>query len=123
MSGDESSENNTSNDLAPPNQSKQAQGYNSFSEFYPFYLSQHENITCRRLHFVGTSLVILLFALSLWTRQWRWLLLTPFVGYGLAWVGHFFYEKNRPATFTYPVFSLMGDWLMFKDILVGKVKI
>ena len=96
--------------------------YNSFSEFYPYYLSEHSNATCRRLHFVGTSLVILTAAFILLTQNWSLLIVLPLLGYGFAWVGHFFYEKNKPATFTYPLWSFMGDFVMFKDILFGKVR-
>lgn len=96
--------------------------YQSFSEFYPFYLSEHANIICRRLHFVGSCLVLLLLISALYTTNWVWLWGLPVIGYGFAWVGHFFFEKNRPATFTYPFYSFIGDWVMFKDILLGKIK-
>lgn len=56
------------------------------------------------------------------TAQWKYLLLTPFIGYGFAWVGHYFFEKNKPATFLYPWYSFLGDWVMFKDIIIGKIK-
>lgn len=97
--------------------------FNRFSDFYPYYLKEHSNITCRRLHFAGTWLVLLFVLLAIIQAQPAWLLLTPIVGYGFAWVGHFFFEHNRPATFQYPLYSLMGDWVMWKDILMGKVKI
>ena len=96
--------------------------YKSFSEFYPFYLSQHENKTCRRLHFFGSMLIILLLLYIIFSTKWSLLFLLPVIGYGFAWVGHFVFEKNRPATFTYPIYSLIGDWVMFKDILVGKIR-
>jgi hypothetical protein len=76
--------------------------YRSFAEFYPFYLGEHSD---RRMA----------------TGEWLWLAAMPFCGYGFAWVGHFFFEKNRPATFKYPVYSLMGDWVMFWQILTGKI--
>jgi len=88
--------------------------YKTFSEFYPFYLSQHSNLICRRLHFVGSSLVLLIFFYIIFTSSWLLFLLLPVIGYGFAWIGHFFFEKNRPATFTHPVYSLIGDWAMFK---------
>jgi hypothetical protein len=90
--------------------------YTSFKDFYPFYLSQHQDRTCRRLHVVGSTLVLLLLA------QARWLLLVPLVGYGFAWVGHFRFERNRPATFQYPIYSLMGDWVMYWQVLTGKIR-
>ena len=97
--------------------------FHSFSEFYPYYLSEHENLTCRRLHFSGSLLIICLLVYVLVTQQWLWLLALPVLGYGFAWVGHFFFEHNRPATFTYPFYSFLGDWVMFKDILFGRVGI
>jgi len=97
--------------------------YTCFADFYPFYLSQHRNRTCRRLHFIGSMLVMLMVSYTLITQQFIPLLWLPVIGYGFAWVGHFFYEKNKPATFTYPFYSLLGDWVMFKDILIGKIKL
>lgn len=96
--------------------------YTSFKDFYPFYLSQHQDRTCRRLHVVGSTIVLLLLALTLGLAQARWLLLVPLVGYGFAWVGHFRFERNRPATFQYPLYSLMGDWVMYWQVLTGKIK-
>ena len=97
--------------------------FTRFSEFYPFYLSEHADPVNRRLHFAGSSLVIALVLFALVTGQWLWLLAVPLAGYGFAWVGHFFFEKNKPATFTHPLYSFMGDWVMYKDILTGKVKL
>lgn len=97
--------------------------YASFSEFYPFYLGEHADRTCRRLHFIGTSLVILTALCAVATQHFAWLWLLPVFGYGFAWVGHFFFEKNRPATFKYPFYSLMGDFVMYKDIWAGKIKL
>ena len=96
--------------------------YRSFSEFYPFYLSQHRNIICRRLHFVGSVLVLLVLFYCVFNGLWASLFWLPVIGYGFAWLGHYFFEKNRPATFIYPLYSLVGDWVMFKDILTGKIK-
>jgi hypothetical protein len=97
--------------------------YKTFAEFYPFYLSEHSDPNCRRLHFVGSLLVVVLLGYVIISQKWAMLLLVPVIGYGFAWVGHFVFEKNRPATFSYPLFSFMGDWAMFKDILAGKVKL
>lgn len=97
------------------------QRFQTFKEFYPFYLNEHRNSTCRRLHFVGSTIVLALLVTALVTQQWALLWLLPVVGYGFAWVGHFFFEHNRPATFKYPLFSLMGDWVMFRDMLTGRI--
>jgi hypothetical protein len=99
-----------------------SQRYQSFREFYPFYLSEHANPTCRRLHFVGTTLVIAFLATAFLTRNGWWFVGALVAGYGCAWIGHFFFEHNRPATFTYPVYSFIGDWVMFKDLLTGKIR-
>lgn len=96
-------------------------GFASFREFYPFYLSEHRNGTCRKLHFAGSALVLVLLAAALALREWWLLVLVPVVGYGFAWVGHFGFEKNRPATFRYPFYSLIGDWVMFWQLLTGKI--
>ncbi|AEJ14396.1 MULTISPECIES: DUF962 domain-containing protein [Pseudomonas] len=97
--------------------------FRSFAEFYPYYLGEHSNPTCRRLHFVGTSLVIALLAYTIGSGKWLLLLALPVFGYGFAWVGHFFFERNRPATFTHPLYSLIGDFVMFRDILLGKISL
>ena len=95
--------------------------FQSFAEFYPYYLQEHGNPTCRRLHFVGTSIVLTIIAAVL-AGVSAWLLLAlPVVGYGFAWVGHYVFEKNRPATFKYPFYSLAGDFVMFKDMLTGRI--
>jgi hypothetical protein len=97
--------------------------YRNFREFYPFYLDEHRDPVCRRLHFIGSTLVLLLMPVALIARDWRWLLLMPVVGYGFAWVGHFMFEKNRPATFRHPVYSLTGDWVLYWQVLTGKRKL
>lgn len=97
--------------------------FSTFKEFYPFYLEEHSNRNCRRLHFIGTWLVLLIAAIAAWRREPMLIWLMPVAGYGFAWVGHFFFEHNKPATFKYPFYSFAGDWVMWKDILTGKVKI
>jgi hypothetical protein len=99
-----------------------SQRISTFKEFYPYYLAEHSNSTCRVLHFIGTWLVLVVIAYSAWRGDARLLLLVPLVGYGFAWVGHFFFEKNKPATFKYPLYSLAGDWVMWKDLLTGREK-
>ena len=96
--------------------------YQSFAEFYPYYLQEHSNPVCRRLHYVGSLLELAILAYALLTQQWLWLLALPLAGYGFAWVGHFMFEKNRPATFDYPLYSLMGDWVMLKDVFTGRIR-
>jgi hypothetical protein len=95
--------------------------FNSFAEFYPYYLSEHSNSTCRRLHFIGTSLVIFILALTIGRGAWGLLIALPLAGYSFAWVGHFFFEKNRPATFQHPLYSLLGDFVMYRDMILGRV--
>lgn len=96
-------------------------GYASFRDFYPFYLGEHRNRTCRRLHFFGSSLVLLTLVYALFTGLLWTLLLMPLFGYGFAWIGHFLFERNRPATFNHPLYSFMGDWVMYRDILTGRI--
>ena len=95
--------------------------YASFAAFYPYYIHEHSNRTCRRIHVVGTGLVILSWILGLTVSLW-WFAAGPVIGYGFAWVGHFFFEKNRPATFQYPLWSLMGDFRLFFETISGKRK-
>jgi hypothetical protein len=95
--------------------------YRSFREFYPAYLAEHSERSTRRLHFLGTVLVIVVVAVAIRTGNLRWLLLAPVLGYGLAWIGHFVFERNRPATFRHPLYSLAGDFVMFKDMITGRL--
>ena len=95
--------------------------YNSFADFYPFYLSEHAKRATRRIHFAGSSLALALLLAALVTGRFGLFLLAVICGYGFAWAGHLFFEKNRPATFKYPLYSLMGDWKMFWQILTGKI--
>ena len=97
--------------------------YASFREFYLFYLSEHSNRTCRLLHFIGSSLVIGIVIAAILQGDARWFLLAPIAGYGFAWVGHFVFEKNRSASFKQPLYSLMGDWVMYRDMLLGRIKL
>jgi len=94
--------------------------YKSLKEFYPYYLSEHTNTTSRVLHFIGTGLVVLAFFTGFLFHEWRFFLAMPILGYGFAWVGHFFFEKNKPATFEYPGYSLASDFILFYDLLTGK---
>ena len=95
--------------------------FRDFAEFYPFYLAEHANRTSRRLHFVGTTGVIACVIAGLVAGNRWWFLGALVCGYGFAWVGHFLFEHNRPATFRHPIYSFIGDWAMYRDILRGKV--
>lgn len=95
--------------------------YTTLDEFYPFYLSEHSNRTSRRLHFVGSSLVLGWVGMALMTLNPWWLLAALVQGYAFAWVGHFFFEHNRPATFRYPLLSFLGDWRMWWQMLTGRI--
>lgn len=97
--------------------------FKSFSEFCPYYLSEHVNPINRRLHFFGSLLIIIVVLFVIFTQTWIALILVPILGYGFAWIGHCFVEKNKPTTFTYPLYSLIGDWVMFKDILTGEMEL
>jgi hypothetical protein len=92
----------------------------TFAEFWPFYLEQHRDPTNRRLHFVGSTLALGCVVAALLVTPIAWAF-APLCGYGFAWVGHFFFEKNRPATFTYPLWSLMGDAKMYALTWRGKM--
>lgn len=96
--------------------------FSSFAEFYPYYLSEHRNPVCRALHYTGSVLVIAVLLYALFTQQWLWLWLLPVIGYGFAWLGHFMFEHNKPATFDYPFYSLAADWVMLKDFVTGQLK-
>ena len=95
--------------------------YKNYRAFYPFYLSQHSNATCRRLHYLGTSLAIALFFYSVVTQSWLLLWALPVCGYFFAWLGHFVFEGNKPATFTYPLWSLIADFHMLFDFISGRL--
>jgi len=100
-----------------------SQHFASFKNFYPYYLSEHADLTCRRLHFVGSTGALVCVVAALWTLNPYWLLGGLLIGYGFAWIGHFFFEKNRPATFKNPLYSFIADWVMYADIWRGKVRV
>lgn len=93
----------------------------TFESFYPFYLNEHRTKACKILHFIDVLFVILTFSLIAVTGMWGKLWLIPIVGYGPAWVGHFGFEKNRPASFKQPLYSLRGDFVMFWHLLSGRL--
>ncbi len=96
--------------------------FESFTEFFPYYLAEHANLTCRRLHYVGTVLATSVALYAVLTGQWAMLILYPLIGYGFAWVGHFKFERNKPATFDYPFWSFMGDYRMLWLAVTGRLK-
>jgi hypothetical protein len=99
----------------------QPERFKTFADFYPFYLEEHANRTSRRLHFIGTSIALALLIAAL-VLQIGWLVALAIVqGYAFAWVGHFFFEHNKPATFKYPRFSFIGDWRLWWEILSRKI--
>ncbi len=95
--------------------------FKTFAEFYPFYLGEHRNQTCRRMHFVGSTLALVCLIGLLASGNLLFLLYGLFCGYGFAWIGHFAFEKNRPASFRRPLYSFMGDWVMYRDIWSGRI--
>ena len=95
----------------------------NLQEYYEYYLTLHQNKWCRRLHFTGQWVTILYVATVLYSGYWLLLLAAPFVIYPFAWSGHYFYEKNTPAAFRNPVKAKLSDWMMFRDILLGRIKI
>nr|WP_245200340.1 DUF962 domain-containing protein [Herbaspirillum sp. LeCh32-8] len=95
--------------------------YADFSDFYPTYLSEHSHRVNRQLHFLGSTLALLALMMLLISHQWWWLPVAVLCGYGFAWIGHFAVEKNQPATFRHPLYSFMGDWVMYWQMLTGQI--
>ncbi len=93
--------------------------FKTYKEFYAFYLGEHSDSTCRNLHYVGSLLVLSILAYGFVTAQYSILWALPVMGYGFAWVGHFFFEHNKPASFKWPLWSLMSDWVMLFQFLIG----
>ena len=96
--------------------------FNRFADFYPFYLREHADRRNRRLHFIGSTLVLVCMWQLFATGRPVWVLNALLCGYGFAWIGHFFFEKNRPATFKYPLYSFIGDWVMYRDMWMGRIR-
>ncbi len=94
----------------------------SFQEFYSFYLIQHSHKANIALHFMGTSAVLIIIVYTFLSRDFRFLWLAPVFGYGLAWLGHFFFQKNKPATFKYPAWSLLADFLLYYHVLTLQIE-
>ncbi len=106
---------------AEPANLKFPDDFETFEDFYPFYLHEHRNQICKFLHFFGTSLLIATFIGIVLTGRWYQIWLIPVFGYGFAWLGHFGFEKNKPASFKWPLFSLRADFVMFYDLLTGNL--
>lgn len=96
------------------------QSFNSFSEFYPFYLRQHSKPLCRGFHYVGSTVAVLALIMGILSHP-IWFLIAPIAGYGTAWVSHAFIEHNKPATFTYPKWSFMADYVMLWSFINGRL--
>jgi hypothetical protein len=107
---------------APPNTTGQPPQFASFREFYPYYLAQHSNPTSRRLHIGGTLLALLIAAMALLRGAAAWVPLALLAGYLPAWIGHYFFEHNTPATFRHPLYSLRGDFTVLFEILTGRMR-
>jgi len=97
--------------------------YKSFEDFYPYYISEHDHKYTKLMHFIGTSISIYFLIKFILSFNFLFILYALLSGYGFAWVGHFFIEKNKHATFKYPFYSLIGDYKMYFEILQGKHKI
>ena len=93
----------------------------SFREFYPFYLGEHQHPVCRTLHFVGTSLALACLLIFVRTGRWQLIVAGLVIGYAFAWLGHFGFEKNKPASFKQPLYSFMGDWVMWWQLLTRQI--
>jgi hypothetical protein len=92
-------------------------------EYYKHYLTLHQHPICRLLHFVGQIFTIAFSWVVLSNSLWHLVPLVPFVVYPFAWSGHAFFEKNKPAAFSNPIYAKISDWIMFKDILRGRLKV
>lgn len=95
--------------------------YKTLAEFWPFYLGEHSSALNRKFHFIGSSLALIFLALCVFYLEILYILPAIVSGYFFAWVGHFFVEKNRPATFQYPLKSLISDWIMYYYTLTGQI--
>ena len=95
----------------------------TISKYYKYYLTLHEHPKCKLLHFIGQVVTLLFMATILYNSYWYLIIIVPFVIYPFAWSGHYFFEKNEPAAFHNPIYAKLSDWLMFKDIILGRLKI
>ncbi len=94
----------------------------SFSQYYQYYLTLHQNKVCRRLHVLGQLVTLMVLATIISFKTWILLPVVPFVVYPFAWSGHYFFEKNKPAAFSRPLWAKVCDWVMLKDILLRRIE-
>jgi len=94
----------------------------TFDEYYAYYLTLHQNNINRRLHVAGQYVTLLTLVAAIALKSWLLLALTPFVVYPFAWSGHFFFEKNKPAAWSHPLWAKACDWVMLKDVVTGKIE-
>ena len=97
--------------------------FTSFKDFYPYYLSEHKLRINKILHAIGSLIGLSFLIYALYIEKYKLIPVSFLFGYTFAWIGHFFFEKNKPATFKYPLYSFIGDWVMLKDIIFGKIKL
>ncbi|CAM4262426.1 DUF962 domain-containing protein [Acinetobacter pragensis] len=95
----------------------------NYSDFYRFYLTEHRNIMSRRLHVAGSSIGLYFFTKAIRQRKAKYFAYGLVSGYACAWVGHFVFEKNKPASFKQPLYSFISDWRMFSDVLCGNLSL
>ena len=94
-----------------------------YKEYYQHYLSLHQNRVCKLLHFIGQCCTLIATFIIVSYQFWYAIVIIPFIVYPFAWVGHFFFEKNKPAAFNNPWMAKVSDWNMFFDIIRGKIKL
>ena len=97
--------------------------FTSFKDFYPYYLSEHKLKINKLLHACGSLLGLFVLIYIIYIGKYSYAPIALVIGYSFAWIGHYVFEKNKPATFKYPLYSFIGDWVMLKDILIGKIKL
>ena len=95
----------------------------TISQYYKYYLTLHEHPKCRLLHFIGQWMTIIFMSFIIYKKLWLFLIISPFIIYPFAWSGHYFFERNKPAAFSNPLYAKLSDWIMFKDIIIGRISI
>ena len=97
--------------------------FTSFKDFYPYYLSEHKLKINKILHALGSMCGLMFLIFVIYSKQYTLIPVSFLIGYFFAWIGHYVFEKNKPATFKYPLYSFIGDWVMLKDIIIRKIKL